>query len=88
VEKTSQAFSQTALSIATNQHMIIIEHFIGQLKEVYGISLFAINFAQEGNFSPQIITTGDVIRDFKTPIRFLHVTFPYLPPQEWLTNTY
>jgi hypothetical protein len=35
MEKTSQPFSQTTLSIATNQHMIIIEHLIGQLKEDY-----------------------------------------------------
>jgi hypothetical protein len=45
--------------------MIIIEHLIGQLKEVYGIILFAIIFAQEGILSPQIITNGYVIRAFQ-----------------------
>jgi hypothetical protein len=47
--------------------MIIIEHLIGQLKEGYDIILrvFAIIFAQEGIFSPQIITPGNVIRAFQ-----------------------
>ncbi|PNF43974.1 hypothetical protein B7P43_G00917 [Cryptotermes secundus] len=65
VEKTNQAFSQTTLLIATNQHMIIIEHLIGQLKEGYDTLLFAIIFAQKGILSPQIITPGDIIRAFQ-----------------------
>jgi phage shock protein A len=47
VEKTSQALSQTTLLIVTNQHMISIEHLIGQLKEGYDTLLFAITFAQK-----------------------------------------
>jgi hypothetical protein len=46
------AFSQTNLLIATNQHMIIIEHLIGQLKEWYDTLLFAIISVQEGILSP------------------------------------
>jgi hypothetical protein len=56
-EKTNQAFSQTTLLIAINRHIILIEHFIGQLKEEYDII-----FAQKGILSPQIITPGYVIR--------------------------
>jgi trehalose-6-phosphate synthase len=56
VEKTNQEFSQTTLLIATNQHKIIIDHLIGQLKEGYDTLLFAIIFAQKGIISTQIIT--------------------------------
>lgn len=47
-EKTRQAFSQATLLIAVNQHMIIIEHLISQLREDYDIILSAIIFAQKG----------------------------------------
>jgi hypothetical protein len=52
-EKTDQAFSQTTLLTGTNQHMKIIVHLIGQLKEVYDTLLFAIIFAQKGILLPQ-----------------------------------
>jgi hypothetical protein len=56
-ERTNQAFSQTTLLIATNPHMIIIEHLVGQL--------LAISFAQKGILSLQIITHRDIIRAFQ-----------------------
>jgi hypothetical protein len=65
VEKTNQGLSQTILLIETNQHMIIIEHLIGQLKEGYDTFLFAITIAHKEILSPQIITTGDIIRTFQ-----------------------
>jgi hypothetical protein len=52
VEKANQAFSQTTLLIATNQHVIIIEHLIGQLKGEYATLLSAFTFLQKGNLSP------------------------------------
>jgi hypothetical protein len=61
-EKTNQAFWQTTLLIATNQHMIIIKHLVGKLKEGYDTLLFAITFAQKGILSPQIITPREIIR--------------------------
>jgi hypothetical protein len=64
-DKTNTAFSQTTLLIATNQHMIVIEHLISQLKGEYDTLLFAIIFAQKGILLPQIITPGDIIRAFQ-----------------------
>jgi hypothetical protein len=63
--------------------MKIIEYLIGQLKEEYDTLLFKIIFVHKGILLPQIITHWDIIRAFRTPIRFLHVTFPYIPYQEW-----
>jgi hypothetical protein len=63
--KTNQAFSQTTLSIATNQHLIITEHLIGQPKKNFDISLAAIIFAKKEIPSPQITTLGDIIRAFQ-----------------------
>jgi hypothetical protein len=68
VEKTNQGFSQTTLLIAANQHMKIIEHLIGQLKKEYDPLLFAVIFVQKGILLPQIITPGDIIRAFRTPV--------------------
>jgi hypothetical protein len=45
--------------------MIIIEHLIGQLKEVYDTLLFAVVSAQRGILVPQIITPEDIIRAFR-----------------------
>jgi hypothetical protein len=52
-EKTHRAFSQITLLIARNQQMIITEHLVGQLKEVYDTLLFAISFAQKKILSPK-----------------------------------
>jgi hypothetical protein len=86
VEETNQEFSQTTLLIATNEHMIIIEYLIGQLKEENDTLLFAIIFAQKGILSPKIINPRDIIRAFQNSLRFFHVTFPCLKQQEWLTS--
>jgi hypothetical protein len=61
MEKTNQAFSQTALFIATNKHMIIVEQLIGLLKE----HVIYKYFCTERNIITPIITPGDIIRDFQ-----------------------
>jgi hypothetical protein len=55
-EKTSQILSQAILLSAVNQHMIIAEHLVSQLRQEYDIILSAITFAQKGILLPQIIT--------------------------------
>jgi hypothetical protein len=51
-EKTSQVLSQAILLSAVNQHMIIVEHLVSQLREEYDIILSAITFAQKGILLP------------------------------------
>jgi hypothetical protein len=64
-EKTSQVLSQAILLSAVNQHMIIVEHLVSQLREEYDIILSAITFAQKGILFPQIITPEDIIEAFQ-----------------------
>jgi stress response protein YsnF len=63
-ETTSQAFSQAILLSAVNQHMIIFEHLVRQLRKEYDI-FSAITFAQKGILLPQIIIPEDVIEAFQ-----------------------
>lgn len=58
-ETINQTSSKTTFSIVTNQHMVLIEHLLSQLKEDYDI-VSAILFAQRVMLSPQIITARDI----------------------------
>jgi phospholipid N-methyltransferase len=85
-ERINQTSSKTALSIGTNQHMMLIEHLLSQLKEDYDI-VSAILFAQSVMLSPQIITARDIEWIFRNFYSTFLSDLSLFPKQESLTNS-
>jgi hypothetical protein len=85
-ERINQTSSKITLSIAKNQHMMLIEHLLSPLEKDYDI-VFAILFAQRGMLSPQII----IARDIEWILRKIYSIFlsdlSLFPKQESLTNS-